>query len=133
MTTYAQRFTRSALSVGRARDFVGSLVDASGYADRADDIRVCVSELATNALVHGTPRGREFGVLVAMEDGAVRVEVHDASDASPELRQPTAVDEHGRGLLMVGALADEWGVADRDGAGKVVWASFKAAASWPVG
>jgi anti-sigma regulatory factor (Ser/Thr protein kinase) len=122
MTTYARQFSRSALSVGKARDFVAAL---AGIADRADDIRLCVSELATNALVYGTPRGREFRVHVTVEDDAVRVEVHDASAAPPHLRHPDAMDDYGRGLHLVDALADDWGTADRTGPGKVIWALFK--------
>ncbi|MFW6691907.1 ATP-binding protein [Streptomyces sp. MAR4 CNX-425] len=125
MTTYARQFARSARSVGHARDFVVSRAGAAGHADRVDDIRVCVSELVTNALVHGTPRGRQFRVQVTVEDDAVRVEVHDASAAPPHLRHPAATDDHGRGLHLVDALADEWGTADRTGPGKVVWATFK--------
>ncbi|WBB63716.1 ATP-binding protein [Streptomyces sp. WMMC500] len=122
MTTYARGFTRSAVSVGKARDFVAALV---GTADRADDIRLCVSELATNALVHATPRGREFRVHVTVEDGAVRIEVHDAIDAPPHLCILADTDDHGHGLRLVDALADDWGTSDRNGIGKLVWAQFK--------
>ncbi|WP_181785949.1 ATP-binding protein [Streptomyces phytophilus] len=124
MTTYARQFVRSPRSVGQARDFVAARVGAAVGPDRADDIRVCVSELVTNALVHGTPRGRQLRVHVAVDDGAVRIEVHDASGASPYLRHPAPTDDHGRGLQLVDALADEWGTRDRDGLGKLVWASF---------
>ncbi len=120
--THTRGFIRSARSVGKARDFVASLV---GPADRAEDIRVCVSELATNALLHGTPRGREFRVHVTVEDDAVRVEVHDAGQAPPRLCTPADTDDHGRGLQLVDALADAWGTSDRTGVGKVVWAVFK--------
>lgn len=123
MTTYARGFLRSAGSVGKARDFVASAV---GVGERAEDIRVCVSELATNALLHGTPRGREFRVRVAVDEGAVRIEVHDAGDALPRLLTPAETDDRGRGLQLVDALADDWGVSDRPGIGKVVWAVFKA-------
>lgn len=128
MTTYARQFVRGARSVGRARDFVTARVSAAVPADRADDIRLCVSELATNALLHGTPRGRQFRVHVTIEDDAVRIEVHDASDAPPHLRDPADTDDYGRGLHLVEALADEWGFSDRTGPGKAVWALFKAAA-----
>ncbi|AZM47120.1 ATP-binding protein [Streptomyces sp. WAC 06738] len=122
MTTYARGFTRSAGSVGKARDFVAAAV---GVGERAEDIRVCVSELATNALLHGTPRGREFRVHVAVDVGAVRIEVHDASDALPRLLTPAETDDRGRGLQLVDALADDWGTSDRQGIGKVVWTMFK--------
>lgn len=128
-TTHARTFARSAASVGKARDFVTTVV---GVCDRTDDIRVCVSELATNALQH-TPAGRRFLVRIIFSEGVVRIEVHDASGATPCLRTPADTDERGRGLMLVSALADDWGVADRSGPGKFVWAAFKvqaAAEAW---
>ncbi|MFD5694583.1 ATP-binding protein [Streptomyces rubiginosohelvolus] len=94
---------------------------------RADDVLLCVTELATNALRHGVPAGRGFKVHIYLErvESIIRVEMHDsgggvvrAADGPPE-----ADDEGGRGLLLVAALADEWGVAERN-PGKVVWCEF---------
>ncbi|MFW6691968.1 ATP-binding protein [Streptomyces sp. MAR4 CNX-425] len=121
MTTQSRMFPRSARSVRRARDFVAARVRAG---DRADDIRVCVSELVTNALRH-TPAGHLFLVRVLAQEHLVHVEVHDAGRGEPRLCAPADTDDHGRGLLLVAALADDWGTADRDGPGKVVWAAFK--------
>ncbi|WBB57801.1 ATP-binding protein [Streptomyces sp. WMMC500] len=123
MTIQARTFTRNARSVGRARDFVASLV---GTADRAEDIRVCVSELATNALRH-TPAGRVFLVHVDVrpEEHLVQIEVHDAGDGKPHVCTPADTDDRGRGLLLVAALADDWGTSERNGPGKAIWATFK--------
>ncbi|MEV1044742.1 ATP-binding protein [Streptomyces sp. NPDC049916] len=94
---------------------------------RADDVLLCVTELATNALRHGVPPGRGFKLHIYLErvEGIIRVEMHDsgggvvrAADGPPE-----AEDEGGRGLLLVAAMADKWGVVDRD-PGKVVWCEF---------
>ncbi|MFW6720390.1 ATP-binding protein [Streptomyces sp. MAR4 CNY-716] len=128
MTVHTRQFVRSARSVSRARDFVAARVGDAVPADRADDIRLCVSELTTNALLHGTPRGRRFRVHVTVDDDGVRIEVHDASDAPPHLRDTADTDDYGRGLQLVDVLADEWGTSDRTGPGKAVWASFKATA-----
>jgi anti-sigma regulatory factor (Ser/Thr protein kinase) len=121
MTAQSRMFARSARSVGKARDFVAAAVRAG---DRADDIRVCVSELATNALRH-TPAGHLFLVRVLAQEHLVHVEVHDAGDGEPHVCSPADTDDRGRGLLLVAALADDWGTADRNGPGKVVWAAFK--------
>ncbi|WP_407560005.1 ATP-binding protein [Streptomyces sp. 184] len=129
MTTQARMFARSARSVGRAREFVAGVVVDAG--DRADDIRVCVSELATNALRH-TPVGRRFLVRVAVEPDVVEVEVHDAGGGEPHVCSPADTDDHGRGLLLVEALADDWGTSDRSGPGKSVWATFKVPQAKPV-
>lgn len=120
-------FARSVRSVGRARDFVAAVVCAG---DRADDIRVCVSELATNALRH-TPAGRLFLVRVDVQEHLVHVEVHDAGGGEPRVCSPAATDDHGRGLLLVAALADDWGTSDREGPGKAVWATFKLPGTTP--
>ncbi|MFC9459594.1 ATP-binding protein [Streptomyces sp. NPDC056983] len=111
-------------SVPGAREFTRAALAEWGVTEeRADDILLCVSELTTNALVHGVPPGRGF--LLRYEDG-VRVEVHDSGDgvpAVPRMADETTADADaggGRGLFLVEALADKWGVGERD-PGKVVW------------
>ncbi len=111
-------FPRSAAAVGRARRFVAGHLDGCAP-EQADDIRVCVSELVTNAL-HHTPAGRRFLVRIIRTDTAVRIEVHDAGTATPHVCTPADTDDRGRGLLLVSAVADDWGVSDRTGPGKVV-------------
>ncbi|AKH86529.1 6-phosphofructokinase [Streptomyces sp. CNQ-509] len=114
-------FARSAASVGKARDFAATVV---GTDERTDDIRVCVSELATNALQH-TPVGRRFLVRITVNECVVRIEVHDAGGGTPHLCTPADTDDRGRGLMLVSDFADDWGVSDRFGPGKLVWADFK--------
>ncbi len=53
------------------------------------------------------------------DDGnQIRVEVSDVSTLSPTIREPSPGG--GRGLRLVEALADRWGVESRPD-GKVVW------------
>jgi anti-sigma regulatory factor (Ser/Thr protein kinase) len=117
---------RDRRSVGHAREFARvALVDWRVGA-RADDVLLCVSELATNAVLHGVPPGRGFGLrLVLHPCGTLRVEVHDSGDGPETVRvpEPSAESEHGRGLLLVSAVADKWGVDGRR-PGKTVWAEF---------
>ncbi|MFF5115005.1 ATP-binding protein [Streptosporangium sp. NPDC000509] len=54
----------------------------------------------------------------------LRVEVWDSSDDSPELTEAGEDDESGRGLLLVGMCADEWGHHPSPGGGKVVFARW---------
>ncbi|MFE2046454.1 ATP-binding protein [Streptomyces sp. NPDC059477] len=69
------------------------------------------------------PAGREIGLRIARYDGRLRVEVADANNDRPQVREATAEDEHGRGLALVEALADRWGYCPRaHGIGKAVWA-----------
>lgn len=126
-----RRFARRPRSVSRAREFVVGLLGPGVEAGVADDIRLCVSELVTNALRH-TPPGREFLVCVLPGRDVLRVEVHDAGTGVPYLCAPAATDDRGRGLRLVDALADDWGVSDRAGPGKAVWAEFKVAGMPPA-
>jgi two-component sensor histidine kinase len=80
--------------------------------------------LATNALLHGVPPGRGFQVVLRLDsEETLRVEVHDSGGGSPWVPEAGVTAESGRGLLMVEAVADKWGVGGRD-PGKVVWCEF---------
>jgi anti-sigma regulatory factor (Ser/Thr protein kinase) len=82
------------------------------------DLALVVSELVTNACVHGTEPIR---VHLDIDSRRVRVEVEDGSPVMPEVQRPDERSTIGRGLLIVGALSRAWG-AERSRAGKVVWA-----------
>ncbi|MFJ8250237.1 ATP-binding protein [Streptomyces sp. NPDC094466] len=119
-------------AVGRAREFVVTSLEAWGITgEPAEDIRLCVSELASNALAHGARRGHGFLVCVRTDEDYVTLEVHDSRDISPDqqprLRLATDTDTAGRGLSIVDRLADDWGVDERSPYGKVVWSRFQAA------
>ncbi|MEV5062246.1 ATP-binding protein [Streptomyces sp. NPDC053794] len=118
-------FSHHPASVAGARTFVVDVLADWRLFGRADDVRVCVSELATNALRHGAPKPDEFLVRVLHDDDTrVRVEVLDRNDGVPVARQAPPDDPHGRGLFLVEALADDWGVVPGEGT-KSVWAEFK--------
>ncbi|MBW5423038.1 ATP-binding protein, partial [Streptomyces sp. BG9H] len=119
-------------AVGEARGFVITSLKRWGVTGaEAEDIRLCVSELATNALHHGTRRGHGFLVRLRVDEDSVRLEVHESQDVSPDqpphMREAADTETAGRGLSIVDALADEWGVDERSPFGKIVWSRFKAA------
>lgn len=119
-------YRRDRRSVRLARKFAWQTLTDWAAAERGDDVLLCVSELATNALLHGVPAGRGFLLrLVLHAEGALRVEVHDSGPGEVGCPDPTpdADAEHGRGLLLVAALADKWGVGERN-PGKIVWCEF---------
>ncbi|WP_430379795.1 ATP-binding protein [Streptomyces sp. B1-3] len=127
MTETIQRFFDARpQSIGQARKFTADALADWGFQDRAEDIRVCVSELATNALVHGTAAGHGFLVKLDADQDEVRLEVHDSRRQHPAARQAADTDLSGRGLTLVSVLADGWGVQDRTPFGKIVWSCFKA-------
>ncbi|KOU45088.1 ATP-binding protein [Streptomyces sp. NPDC060334] len=93
--------------------------------DAADVAELLITELVTNALVH-TEQGAEVSASLAAT--RLRVEVRDYASRRPRPHVPTADDgTHGRGLVLVQELADEWGVDTlARGAGKVVWFELEA-------
>lgn len=119
-------YRRERRSIPRVRGFVGAALRDWGAAARSDDVLLCVSELATNALLHGVPSGRGFRTMLWLEHehgGLLRVEVHDSGAGAPRMAVADDDAESGRGLLLVETLADKWGVGERN-PGKVVWAEF---------
>ncbi|MFD3522570.1 ATP-binding protein [Streptomyces sp. NPDC058653] len=118
------RLPRHPRSVGRARQALLGTMSLPG--DLADTAALLLSELVTNALRHGSPPGREILVTVRRGEGLLRLEVEDAGDTLPRPRTPDPIDECGRGLALVEALADDWGVTPRQGPGKRVWLTLKA-------
>lgn len=102
---------------GNARRFASHIATAIGRDDLADDASLLVGELVGNSLRHAhTP-----ATVVACPCGeGVRFDVVDGSTRTPRLRDVTASAESGRGLRLVDALSDEWGV-EVNGTGKSVW------------
>ncbi|TWF96793.1 anti-sigma regulatory factor (Ser/Thr protein kinase) [Kitasatospora viridis] len=91
-----------------------------------------VSELVTNAVLHGTPRGNLLCLVLAADRERLRIEVHGArADRAPVLRRAGAQEESGRGLLLVKSLAQRWGCCPRGVVGKIVWCEIgPAAGEW---
>ncbi|WP_405555713.1 ATP-binding protein [Streptomyces sp. NBC_01171] len=121
-----RRFPRARRSVGAARIFAVETLPEWGYRDRQDDIHLCVSELATNAVLHGVPPGREFLLALTVDDASVRIEVRDSGGGVPVVKEGGAEETGGRGLRLVHTLADDFGVTAHN-PGKTVWTVFKAA------
>ncbi|WP_334665074.1 ATP-binding protein [Streptomyces cyaneofuscatus] len=119
-----RRFPRRRTSVGASRDFVVHVLREWQLTDLIDDIELCASELATNALLHGVPPGREFAVRLDLTDDLVRLEVRDSGDGRPEIQHVDESNCSGRGLFLVGKLAVDFGI-DQHVVGKTVWAAFK--------
>jgi anti-sigma regulatory factor (Ser/Thr protein kinase) len=93
-----------------------------------DGVGLSVSELATNAIRHSVSgAGGRFTISLVAARNRVRAEVTDdgTTGSEPRLHGESGPDaEHGRGLVLIEALADRWGV-DRDGGRTTVWAEFR--------
>lgn len=104
-------------SVSQVRAYARSVCEQAGLGQHAETLALLVSEVATNALVHGSGDVR---VSVQAQGGRLRVEVGDDGKARPKPRTADLDAEGGRGLALVEALASSWGVDPRP-PGKVVW------------
>ncbi|WP_432111096.1 ATP-binding protein [Streptomyces sp. YPW6] len=117
-------YTPTARSVVLGRHRAARLVLQWGHPSLAGDAALLVSELASNALLHGAIRGRLFRVHLTLTAHVLRIAVSDPrGERLPGVRQPGADDCYGRGLLIVAQLADDWGV-EPDTVGKTVFAEL---------
>lgn len=105
--------------VGRARLFVGEVLDGCPV---ADDAVLLTSELVTNAIAHtASGKGGKVRVTVYRDDTRVRVEVRDdGSDQVPVVQAVGEARESGFGLGLVALMADRWGHCGGR-RGRVVW------------
>lgn len=87
----------------------------------ADDVRVVLSELVTNALTYSLD---VFRLALILGEDRILVEVWDSADGSPQVRSADDLAVNGRGLFLVEALCKEWGVRREKEGGKTVWAAI---------
>lgn len=106
-------------SVGAARRFVRDVLMSRRVAEEVvDTVELLTSEIVTNAILHGRAGPK---LIVEVDDGTVRVGVHDMSLDVPVRRRTRPDDVSGRGVLIVDELASAWGVEQERGGGKRVW------------
>lgn len=115
-------FAPSRSMVREARRWVGGEL-SSCDPDVVDNCRVALSELFTNAVVHGSGT---VSVGVDVEDDRVGLVVADRGRNLPHLRSPKSDDERHRGLPLVLGLAHGFLVLPLAGGGKAVIATFTA-------
>ncbi len=110
------RLGRDPTEVSQARHMLAERLARWGFA--ADDIAVLlVSELVTNALLHGRP---PVELHAQRTPDGLRVEVRDGAAQEPVVRDTPLDVPGGQGLRLVEALASRWGWAPA-GRGKSVW------------
>jgi anti-sigma regulatory factor (Ser/Thr protein kinase) len=109
-----------------ARHAVGAVLYGWGFQDRQWLLgaQLVVSELVANAVLHG---GGCLELTVAAHDATVAVAVADGSSVVPRRRD--ADENGGRGLVLIEAFSDGWGVHDHEG-GKRVWVQLTPCPDW---
>lgn len=113
----SESFDGAPTSAAAARRFVASQISDLSVEAR-EKITLMVSELASNAIRHAQTR---FRVGVERTGDVVRVEVTDSGSGDPVRQSPEPTEPSGRGLRIVDALADEWGVHHARKSDKTVW------------
>ncbi|WP_432122928.1 ATP-binding protein [Streptomyces sp. S1] len=84
-----------------------------------------VTELAANAATHGRVADRSFRLGLLDHGGVLRIEVTDTrGEELPRIQPAIFEGDSGRGLLLVEALADRWGVEPGPAPRKTVWAEI---------
>ena len=118
----SRRFRPDDVAPLAARRFLDETIARwADHSPRADDARLLVSELVTNAVVHAKSA---MSVSISSERSKLRVAVHDESRVIPMPRPATPdLAVNGHGLRLVAALSSAWGVDLADD-GKTVWAEL---------
>ncbi|MFR9798698.1 ATP-binding protein [Streptomyces sp. MS06] len=129
---FTMRFTSTPRGARLARRLVTHRLNNWGYPYTTpvnETLTLITAELCANAVRHGHVPGRDFHVHLTLTEGTFRIDVTDTRSERQPLSAPPTPDstsESGRGLLLVAALADDWGVTPRPAApGKSVWAELR--------
>ena len=116
----------------RARELVGRACEQWGLPRVRRLAELIISELASNAVLHArtpavvTVRLLDDRLQMSVRDGDPRLVYHP-----PAGTHGAHHGEHGRGLLILEAMADSWG-SEPTGNGKVVWAQVYVPAPRPA-
>ena len=108
---HTEQFARDNREIARARHVVTNTLRSWGIDVEAPVLALLVSELVTNALIHGTG---PIQVHLTSDALRIRLEVTD-HDGTPSAPHVVSHDRPGGwGLQLVDHLADDWGVAEPD-------------------
>lgn len=116
-------------SARAAREFTVAILREWHLDALTEDAVVIVSELATNAIRHGTPAGAagpgRFELSWCLQASRLICVVTDQTGTPPALAAPGPEAESGHGLQIVGALAVAWGWTILGTGEKAVWAALE--------
>ena len=101
---------------------VARVLGAWSLGDVTPDAVLLTSELVTNAILHADADGGDqvISLSLSLGDDSVRIEVADVDPKPARLVRRGVGATGGRGLRLVDALAQNWGVSAAP-PGKSVW------------
>jgi anti-sigma regulatory factor (Ser/Thr protein kinase) len=114
----SQVLTSEVMAPTNARQYARLACDGVAPPQLVDDVTLVVSELVTNATIHGEG---DIGLVLRVSEGEVFVTVEDHGRNVDPLHTGEPLDEHGRGLVIVAKVASSWGVHSLGESGKLVW------------
>ncbi|WP_443061529.1 ATP-binding protein [Streptomyces sp. NBC_00414] len=120
VTQYRMNLTVGEHSPRYVRCIVRSYLCEWEMTELSDAVELGVTELLANVVRHVPDRRCAF--LLLRQTAGVRVEVADGSSQLPVTPADLSLDaEGGRGLVLLDAVVDKWGVEPRSEGGKAVW------------
>ncbi|MET9353247.1 ATP-binding protein [Streptomyces sp. NPDC006617] len=116
-------FLAEADQVGALRRALRIHLEYWGLHELSDAAELCASELVANVIKHVGPETPST-LIASLGVGRLRIEVHDPdARALPTLTCASLDAEAGRGMALVDAMSDRWGV-ELAGDHKVTWCEF---------
>ncbi|SCF98723.1 ATP-binding protein [Streptomyces sp. Ncost-T10-10d] len=111
--------------IGQVRRIVSAQLRYWHLDPLIDHAALGVTELLTNVHRHAQP-DKSCTVEIELLLERLTVSVHDHDPRLPTVREASASSTSGRGLALIAAVSESWGVCPRGGAGKVVWFTLPA-------
>jgi GAF domain-containing protein/anti-sigma regulatory factor (Ser/Thr protein kinase) len=108
-------------AVPRARRFAVAALSGLCPDELVDDAALVISELVTNAFLHGEP---PVVVRISARAHLIRIEVADDSRSAPVRGRPDSNAMTGRGMGLIESLSSRWGVAP-EANGKKIWCELE--------
>ena len=119
------RLAAEVRSAGSARRLVETTLADWQSPEPTDVVKLLVSELVTNAVLHAKS---EAEVVVQLRPDVIRVEVLDRSPELPVVKDVPPEATSGRGMALVRSYASAWGTRSLPH-GKAVWFEVPRSAS----